>query len=139
MAAIYKSVGIENRKTRAEHRVIVERREGRTLGRFELVHHKNERKRDNADENLVVVTPKEHAKIHLQKHPDTKICESCGKEFTPAVNHRARTKTCSYECRYALLSETLRDPSGPRSKYRDGASPSEQSVRKSRKRSSKQV
>jgi hypothetical protein len=139
MANPYKSVGIGNRKTRAEHRVIVERREGRTLGRFELVHHKNEQKRDNADENLAIVTPKEHAKIHLQKHPDLKTCEFCGKEFAPAVNHRARTKTCSRECRYGLLSETLRNPLGPRSKYRENATPPERSVRKLRKRSSKRA
>jgi hypothetical protein len=136
MKSPYKAVGVGGSKTRAEHRVIIEKREGRRLGRFELVHHANENKRDNADENLKVVSPKEHAKIHLQKHPDKKLCAFCGQEFEPQVNHRGRAKTCSKECRYALLSEIHRKPEGHRSKYRDNASPSE---RKSRKRSSKRT
>ena len=138
MAAIYKSVGIGNRKSRAEHRVLVEKKLGRRLGRFELVHHDNKSKRDNSEGNLKVVTPSEHAKIHLQKHPDTKTCENCGNEFTPGVNHRARTKTCSKECRYELVALSNSDPSGPRSKYRTSAYPSEVAVQKRRKRSLKQ-
>ena len=137
MAAIYKAVGIGKRKSRAEHRVLAEKRLGRRLGRFELVHHDNEDKRDNSDDNLKVVTPAEHARIHLQKHPDTKPCENCGKEFTPDVNHRARAKTCSKKCRYELVAFSNSDPSGPRSKYREDAYPSEVAVRKSRKHSSK--
>jgi hypothetical protein len=86
------------------HRVIVEQSIGRTLGRFELVHHRNHDKRDNRLENLEIVTPKEHSVHHLQKHPVVKTCKICGKEYSPPIKHRARSLTCSKQCRYALVS-----------------------------------
>lgn len=136
MSAPYKAVGCEG-GVRAEHRVLVENSLGRKLARFELVHHVNHDKRDNRLENLEVVTPAKHAVEHLQKHPDTKVCELCSAKFSPSVNHRGRTRTCSAECRYALVSQKNRKPSGKRSMYQSNAAPSEMSRRRSFRASGK--
>src|ERR1700749_2284570 len=70
-------------KTVYEHRLVVERRLGRKLARTEHVHHKNEQKKDNADDNLELKSPKEHARHHFAKNPIVKTCEVCGRTFEP--------------------------------------------------------
>ncbi|MCA1799861.1 MAG: HNH endonuclease [Actinobacteria bacterium] len=47
-----------------EHRLVAERRAGRVLGRNETVHHINEVKTDNREENLFVCSEQEHRKAH---------------------------------------------------------------------------
>ncbi len=49
-----------------------------------------------------------HSQYHNQKHPVTKVCVVCGREFTPHPTKRKRAKTCSPECRSALISESLK-------------------------------
>lgn len=83
---------------RLYHRWVVEQAIGRKLGRNEYVHHINGDKQDNRLENLQVLTPLEHNRLHNEKLPKTKICKVCGKEFEPSVNHRGRSSICSREC-----------------------------------------
>lgn len=48
-----------------------------------------------------------HSRLHNQKHPLTKMCVSCGTEFTPAPTKRERAKTCSAKCRAIAISRSL--------------------------------
>lgn len=53
-----------------EHRVVAEAMAGRKLGSDEIVHHRNENKRDNRPDNLELMTRAEHINEHrpaLQK------------------------------------------------------------------------
>ena len=115
----------KNGKKIDQHRRIMQELVGRPLLRWELVHHINGDKRDNRLENLQIVSPKEHSKIHNQKYPLTKICELCGSEFMPHPTKRKRAKTCSQDCRMLLTSRRLRRPDAPRSIYRASAYPSQ--------------
>lgn len=124
----YKRVTRNGRRV-DEHRLVMEEHLGRRLGRFEFVHHKNGNKRDNYLTNLELVSPSEHALLHLQKHPHIKLCCFCRKEFTPAPTRRGRTKTCSPQCARFWVSLRNRKPYGKRSIYRVTATPSERKKR----------
>lgn len=45
----------------------MEEKLGRYLRKEEIVHHLNEDKQDNRLENLVILTPSEHNKVHKKK------------------------------------------------------------------------
>lgn len=51
----------------AEHRLVAEEKIGRYLKENEVVHHINENKLDNRQENLEVMTASEHIKLHANK------------------------------------------------------------------------
>jgi hypothetical protein len=50
---------------RHEHRVVAEKKIGRTLQRWEIVHHKDHDKHNNDPLNLEAMTQTEHARLHL--------------------------------------------------------------------------
>ena len=54
-------------KGRGEHRVKMEKRLGRALLSTELVHHDDEQKHNNQDENLSVMSRAEHSRHHAIK------------------------------------------------------------------------
>lgn len=63
----YKAIKINGVK-RDQHRYLMEQYLGRTLTSSEVVHHRNENKRDNRLENLQVMTRAEHARLHQTGH-----------------------------------------------------------------------
>ena len=78
----------------AMHRSVMVDVIGRPLQPGEIVHHRNHNPIDNRPENLEIMTPKEHAVHHLQKHPITKNCVICGAEFTPHKTKLLRQMNC---------------------------------------------
>lgn len=62
----YKMV-YRNGKTDREHRFIAKEMLGRELNTNEVVHHIDGNKRNNAVQNLMVVTRSEHARIHAKE------------------------------------------------------------------------
>lgn len=64
----YKAVKVNGVK-HDEHRYLMEQHLGRKLSSNELVHHKNENKRDNHIKNLTVMSKSEHARLHQKGKP----------------------------------------------------------------------
>lgn len=54
-------------KLRTEHRVVMERHLGRTLGRREIVHHRDGDRLNNSIDNLEVMTQSEHMALHWEQ------------------------------------------------------------------------
>jgi hypothetical protein len=56
---------------KAEHILVAERMIGRKLTKNEVVHHKDENRKNNAESNLQVMTRGEHTKLHhaMRHHP----------------------------------------------------------------------
>lgn len=95
----------ENSYKSNEHRRIMEAYVGRKLSFNELVHHKDEDKRNNELSNLEIMTRQQHNDYHLRKYPNDKTCVICGETFTPHKTKRKRNKVCSQDCRLKLLKE----------------------------------
>jgi HNH endonuclease len=81
---------------RPEHRVVMEKVLGRKLEKHEIVHHKDEDKRNNNPENLQLYSSNaEHLRDHLRKNIGTcliKGCDSEQKRKQMCFKHYARVK-----------------------------------------------
>lgn len=92
-----------------EHRLVMEQYLGRRLRTDEYVHHINDDRYDNRIENLKIVDPVTHGRLHHLKYPLIKKCVICGTLFVPYKTKRKIKQTCSKECRYLLIAKTRRE------------------------------
>lgn len=92
-----------NRRYVYEHTLVWWQCTGELPGPDEVVHHKNDSKRDNRFRNLELKTRADHASDHAKRvDPITAVCGSCGVEFSlePAVyrTRAARNETGEVYC-----------------------------------------
>jgi endogenous inhibitor of DNA gyrase (YacG/DUF329 family) len=96
----YLEVLVGNRRYAKLHRLLMERRLGRSLRKGEVVHHVNGNKRDNSDENLVVMSHREHAALHAaeSKRRYVHVCAFCGLSFLSRRKEQDTKRYCSRTC-----------------------------------------
>ena len=70
-----------------EHHLVYWKHYGILPGLNEVIHHKNERKRDNRIENLELVTHKTHNKLHKYRGDTTIVCTECGEKFIKSLSY----------------------------------------------------
>jgi hypothetical protein len=64
-----------------EHRYVMEHKLGRPLESYEIVHHKDGDKLNNAEDNLELTDKSKHGKHHAKKPGYTEVtCHFCGKK-----------------------------------------------------------
>ena len=85
------------RKRTQWSRYIMEAKRGRELLKEEEVHHINENKLDDREENLEIRMKGEHHDLHVPARK-TVICEWCGKEMKRTASTIRQSVFCSREC-----------------------------------------
>lgn len=95
-----------------EHRVVMENHLRRLLDATELVHHKDENKKNNALSNLEVVSAARHQQLHTVASVIHLKCAECGKMFKRRGNQRPQVKGyknafCSRSCNGKFQSKHL--------------------------------
>ena len=93
-----------------EHRIVVENHLGRLLTPYEVVHHKNENKKDNRLDNLEVKSKSNHSKEHLLERGSKFVvlkCPCCSLIFERRLGNtflvkKSRYTCCSNRCRGKL-------------------------------------
>ncbi len=80
MSNTYKIIKV-NRKSKREHRHLMEKFLGRKLDFNETIHHKNGNKRDNRIKNLEIVSRSDHSKKYNKRAEMIEFkCQVCGEK-----------------------------------------------------------
>lgn len=98
----YRKLKIDGKTVQA-HRVIYEQHHG-PIPEGWHIHHIDEDPLNNDPSNLQALSPRDHSRLHNDRHPRVKQCEACGRDFEPAPTKRKRAKSCSPACARALMS-----------------------------------
>ena len=110
--AAYRLVCVDG-EWRGAHRVTWEEHNG-TIPDGMIIHHVDGNSRNNDIENLQMMSPGDHARLHNVKHFPPNVCQCCGEEYD-ATPHRKRRKFCSRACSY---EHRRGNPLGPRGGYK---------------------
>ena len=97
------------------HRLVMEKKLGRKLGSWELVHHKDEDKTNDHPDNLELTTRSKHAKHHVtQAQIDrfTAIPKSCGSSNGSAKLTEADIPAIRKKLSQGVLGKILADEYG---------------------------
>lgn len=77
---------------------------GRELGTDEHVHHINDDKTDDRPENLAILSPTEHTRLHMALRPSRKVelvCHQCSETYLKYPSTAKGSLFCSRACRAA--------------------------------------
>lgn len=104
---VIRYLGGSSKNSVLEHRYVMENYLGRPLTSNEIVHHIDENKENNSIENLKVLSPSEHSRLHGNKIGKNMVllkCPTCGKEFSIPRNESFLVKPSKYGCTCCSLS-----------------------------------
>lgn len=82
------------------HRHVISLKIGKWIDKSYHVHHKNEDKEDNNFENLNIISPNMHTRIHNKSRVIVKSCEDCSKKFK---SNKPSSRFCSTKCKNSFL------------------------------------